>query len=365
MKLNCSRAALDHTLGIVTSVVSSRTPREALKCARLVAEGDHITVSGTDLEVSVRCLVSQVEVETDGEVLVAADKLSQIVRELTDEVLSLEATGEALHIRGQDSHFQIFGQDPSEFPPTVTEVGEPDVMIAAGVLRRMIEATVFAAARENTRYAINGVLWEGIDKKLQMVATDGRRLAKAMGSVKKATGQLRTIAPSKTMSLLTRVIQDASEEEVAIRATENQLLVQVGSVLLSSVLVEGHFPKYEDVIPQETPHRVTIDRSELHSAIRRAALLTSDESKGIRLDFSKGKLVLSSRAPQQGEATVNLAVPYQGKAMAIGFNPTFLTDALRVIDAKEIELRLNEPSKPGVLTAGKEFLYVIMPVSLA
>ena len=117
MKVNCSRAALENALGIITGVVSSRTPKEALKCAQLVAKGDHITLSGTDLEVSVRCTISQVEVGQEGEVLLPAAKLSQIVHELTDDVLALESDEEGAHVRGQGSHFQVYGQDPSEFPP--------------------------------------------------------------------------------------------------------------------------------------------------------------------------------------------------------------------------------------------------------
>ncbi|MBN1342007.1 MAG: DNA polymerase III subunit beta [Phycisphaerae bacterium] len=366
MKLNCSRSALDHALGVLTGVVSSRTPREALKCAQIVALKDHITLAGTDLEVSVRCVVSQVEVSKEGEALVPADKLSQIVRELSDDVLGIETTEEAIHIRGEGSHFQIYGQDPSEFPPIAEFTGEADLVVAAGVLRRLIESTVFAAARENTRYAINGVLWEKKGKKLQLVATDGRRLAKAGGSVKKSSdGDVSVIVPSKTMTLLMRMTQGDVEQEVHIKASANQLLVRVGAMMVASILVEGHFPKYDDVIPKDNPNKVTFKTSELHGAIRRAALLTSDESKGIRMDFGKDKLVLSSRAPQQGEATVDLPVEYSGKPTAMGFNPTFLNDALRVVEADQVALEFSEPAKPGVLSAGKDFVYVIMPVSLA
>ncbi len=366
MKANCSRAALDNALGIVTGVVSTRTPREALKCAQIVSKGDQITVAGTDLELSVRCAISQVEVEQEGQVLVPAAKLGQIMHELADEVVAIEAEGDVLHIRGQGSHFQIYAQDPAEFPPIPELEGQPDVIVAVGVLHRLIETTAFAAARENTRYAISGVLWEKKGKKLQLVATDGRRLAKAVGSVKKAEGgDLGVIVPSKAMSLLARVVQGDDQEKAAASVTGSQLLVQVGAVTVVSVLVEGHFPKFDDVIPRESLTKVPLKTAELYSAVRQAALLTSDESKGIRIEFGEKGLVLSSRAPQQGEATVEVTVPYSGAPLAIGFNPGFLTDALRVVEAEEISLELSDASKPGVLRAGDGFLYVIMPVSLA
>ena len=366
MKVNCSRSALENALGIITGVVTTRTPRETLKCAEFVAKGDQVTLAGTDLEVSVRCLISQVEVEQEGRVLLPAGKLSQIVHELTDEVVRFELIDEAIHIRGQGSHFQVYGQDPAEFPPIPGFEGEAEVVIASGALRRLIERTVFAAARENTRYAISGVLWEGSGKKLQLVATDGRRLAKAMGATKQSMkGGFNAIVPSKTMSLLLRVIQGEGSDQVALKVTGNQVVVQAGPVTLASVLVEGHFPKYDDVIPRDTDATVTFNTAELHGAIRRAALLTSDESKGIRADFTRDSLVLSSRAPQEGEATIDMKVAYEGPPMAIGFNPGFLTDALRVVEAEQVDLNLSGADKPGVLTAGKEFVYVIMPVSLA
>ncbi len=366
MKLNCSRVALENALGVVMGVVSGRTPREALKCTHIVAEGDSITLSGTDLEISVRCTISQVEVDQGGEVLLPADKLSQIMRELTEETVAIELTDETVHIRGDGSHFQIYGQDVSEFPPIADFEGEPDVVLTSGVLRRVIETTYFASARENTRYAINGVLWEKLGKKLQLVATDGRRLAKSLGALKKSGNDaLRVIVPSKTMSLLLRVLQAGPDQEVAVRATANQLLVQVGSVMISSVLVEGHFPKYEEVIPKDNPNKAVCETAALHGAIRRAALLTSDESKGIRMDFGEDSVVLSSRAPQQGEATVELSASYKGEPVAIGFNPSFLVEALKVVDADEITMEFSGPAKPGVLSAGKEFVYVVMPVSLA
>lgn len=366
MKVNCSRSALENALGIITGVVSSRTPREALKCAQLVASKGQITLAGTDLEVSVRCTIAQVEIEEDGEVLLPAAKLGQIVHELSDEVVSVEANQESVHVRGQGSHFQIYGQNPEDFPPIPEFDGKPDLTIASSVIHRLIERTAFAAARENTRYAISGVLWERRGKKLQLVATDGRRLAKSFGSVK-STGdaELDVIVPSKTMSLLLRVIQADQDEEVAVRATPNQVLIHVQNVTVASVLVEGHFPKYEDVIPSDNKTKVTFNTVGLLSAVRRAALLTSDESKGIRLEFTSDALVLSSRAPQQGEATIRLPMQYDGGPLAIGFNPSFMVDALRVIEAEEVVLELNDASKPGVLTAGKDFVYVIMPVSLA
>jgi len=367
MELTCSRPALEAALGMVTGVVSTRTPREVLKCVRLTAKADHMVLAGTDLEVGVRSKISQVEVKREGDILLPAEKLTQIVHELKDESLSVAVEGNAANIRGRDSFFHVYGQEPTDFPPVADFEGQPDLVVETAVLRRLIEMSSFAAARESTRYAINGVLWERKGGKLLLVATDGRRLAKAVGPVRKGVGEgINLIVPTKTMALLLRVLQAAGgEQEVLIRGSGNQLLVQVGGTTVSSVLVEGHFPKYEDVIPRENPTKVVFNRESLYAANRKAALLTGDESKGIRIDLSRKGVVFSSRAPQQGEGTTQLEVPYSGPEFSIGFNPGFLTDALRVIDVDEVTLELSNPDKPGVLVVGKEFTYVIMPVSLA
>jgi len=333
----------------------------------LTAKDDQVVLVGTDLEVGVRCVVAQVEVERVGDILVSAEKLAQIVRELSDEVVVLEADAGLLHLRGDGSHFQVYGQDPAEYPAVAEFEGPADVEVTAAVLRHLMECTVFAAARESTRYAINGVLWERKGKKLQMVATDGRRLAKCVGGVKSCSEQpLSVIVPPKTLTLLQRVAQTVEgEEDALVRAAPNQLLVRIGPVTVASVLVEGHFPKHEEVIPRDNPIRVAFRTSELYGAVRRAALLTNNESKGIRMELGANRLVLSARAPEEGEATVHMTIAYEGRPLTIGFNPGFLADALRVVGTEEVSLELSEATKPGVLTAGKEFTYVIMPVSLA
>jgi len=128
--------------------------------------------------------------------------------------------------------------------------------------------------------------------------------------------------------------------------------------------VEGQFPPYEDVIPKDTDKKMTAGTADFLSAVRRAALLTTEESKGVRLTFSKKGLKLTSRSPEAGEAEVNFASKFEGSDVEIGFNPTFLTDALRVVDSDEISLELTAPNRPGLLRGGPNFLYVIMPVNL-
>jgi len=365
MKATIDRDALDAALGVVGAVVPTRTPQPILQCVRISAGPDAVLLTATDRSLGVQYTLGQAEVLEPGEVLLPADRLAMIVRTAREETLAFESDEFRYHIRGRDSHFEVYGQDPAEFPSVATLDGDGDLEVSAGTLRRLIEKTVYAAAKENTRYAINGVLWEKEQNKLRLVGTDGRRLALAVESVDKGTGDgLRAIVPVRTLRVAVRLLADP-EQPVAVRATDNQFLLRVGGAHLSSVLVEGNFPRYEDVVPTDCDTKIEFPTEEFSSAVRRASLLTDEDSKGIRLAFEKKELVLSSRAPEQGEATVRMPVSYAGEPLEIGFNPTFLQDALTAAGTDTVTLDLKDTGRPGVLRAGPGFLCVIMPVSLS
>jgi DNA polymerase III subunit beta len=373
MKVICNRGALLDALIVAGNVVAARTPKPVLQCVKLTADNDRLTVAATDLEVAIRYSDSQVQIEQGGEVLVPADKLRDIVRESVDDTLAIEvstekdgAGGTYAHIRGQDSHFKIFTQKASDFPPVPDFEGEAGFEVQAGLLKRLIGQTLFAAAKETQRYAINGVLMVAKGKKLSLISTDGRRLAMAKGDLttdKLPKDGAKCIIPAKAMQMMDKLIDDP-EETVGFQVRENQVIVHTSSATLTSNLVEGQFPPYEDVIPKDTDKRMSAATADFLSAIRRAALLTTEESKGVRMAFSKKGLVLTSRSPESGEATINFPAKFEGTDMEIGFNPQFLTDALRVVDSDEISLELTAPNRPGLLKGGVDFLYVIMPVNL-
>lgn len=365
MKLRVDRQELAEAMGVVGAVAAPRTPKPILQCVLVRARADRLELEGTDLEIGLRYLVTQVEVEEEGEVLVAAEKLGAIVRELGDEVLEIAADGSFCHVRGADSHFQISAQDTKEFPAIVSEVGEPNFEISAEVLHRLAERTVLAAARENTRYAINGVLWEKGPEVLRLVATDGRRLAQAVGKLVSPTeGELSAIVPSKAMVLFQRVLGD-HEETVGVQLLSNRILLCCPRVVVSAALVEGHFPKYQDVIPGDSDKRAEFSVAEILGAVRQAALLTNEEARGVRFSFASEELCLSSRAPEEGEARITKPIRYAGESIEIGFNPSFLIDVLRVVHVETVTFEMKEPNRPGVLRAGDDFLYVIMPVNLS
>ena len=366
MKVICNRGALLEAISVAGNVVATRTPKPVLQCLKLTAEDNSLTVGATDLEVAIRYSDNQVQIDKPGEALLPADKLRDIVRESVDDTLAIEVTGETASIKGQDSHFKIFTQNPKDFPPVPDFEGEADFTLSAGHLKQLIGQTLFAAAKESTRYAFNGVLMVAKGKKIHLVSTDGRRLAQANGDLisdKLPKDGAKAIVPAKALNLMDKLIDDP-EEAVGFQVRENQIIFHTSSATLTSNLVEGQFPPYEDVIPKDTDKKMTAGTADFLSAVRRAALLTTEESKGVRLAFSKKGLKLTSRSPEAGEAEVNFASKFEGSDVEIGFNPTFLTDALRVVDSDEISLELTAPNRPGLLRGGPNFLYVIMPVNL-
>ncbi|HEX8341194.1 MAG TPA: DNA polymerase III subunit beta [Tepidisphaeraceae bacterium] len=364
MKVICNRGALQEALSIAGVVSSARTPKPVLQCVKLTAEGDRLTVSATDLEVAIRYSDTQVQIETPGETLVPADRLRDIVRESIDDTLSIELAGEQLSIKGGDSHFKIFTQNPAEFPPVPAFDGEADFKVQGKQLKGLISQTLFAAAKEAARYAFNGVLMTVKNKRLILVATDGRRLAMAKGDLAEdAADTSNAIVPAKTMNLVDKLISDP-DEAVSIKLTENQIIFHTADATLTSNLIEGQFPPYEDVLPKECDRKMIAGTADLLSAVRRSALLITNDSKGVKLAFDKTGLTLSSRNPEAGEATINFACKFEGADIEIGFNPIFITDALKVVNTDEVTFEMRAANLAGLLKGGNNFSYVIMPVNL-
>lgn len=369
MKVQFNRAALAEALGLLTSVIPARTPKPILRCLKMTVEKKLVRICATDLEVGINYSVDKVNVDAPGEVVIPADRLAAIVRESIDEVLTLQASEGLCEITGADSKFTVYGQEASQYPLVPGFDDEADIQITLESLQTAISQCIFATAKESTRYALNGVLWHIKQKKLSMVATDGRRLVTTKANLISApkaerSGQIpQIIVPAKTLGLLEK-IPAADGDVVAVKFNDNQILISCGNIVISSNLVEGTFPKYEDIIPTDYDKKLTLNAEAALSAVRRSALLTSEESRGIRLALSKNSLVFSGSSPEAGDARIDMAVDYNAEAVEISFNPQYLTDVLRVIPEENFEIHLGSADRPGLIKSGKDFLYVLMPINI-
>ncbi|MDP6379854.1 MAG: DNA polymerase III subunit beta [Phycisphaerae bacterium] len=380
MKATGKREALSEGFQLASSVAAHRSPKPALACVKIEATAKGFTILATDMEAGIRFGVAGVDVAEPGEALIPADRINAILRELKDDEVTISSEAEAAIIETvaggkSGARFKILGEEPADFPPIPEFKPDGAFSVDIAVLKTMIGRTLFATARESTRYALNGVLVEVEGAKINMVATDGRRLAMARGQCKPAgkSEKRSAIIPAKAVSLIERCIagDGAADLAVQISLTEKEIMVRSPEVdgkvwEIYSRLVEGHFPKYEDVIPKDKDldKHATLGKEEFHAAVRKAALLTTEEARSIKLQFKSEELTLSSQAPEMGEATVRMPAAYDGKEIEIGFNPQFLADALKIIETEEIIFAFQGPNQPGMISVGKEFIYVVMPVSI-
>ncbi len=367
MKVNFNRSALAEALGLLTSVVPARTPKPILRCLHIKAAEKDVHICATDLEIGINCHLCEVKVDEPGEVVIPADRLSAIVRESIEDVLCVEAEEGTCKITGSDSHFTIYGHSAGQYPTVPAFEGASDLQITLANLQAGIEQCLFATAKESTRYALNGVFWEIKGKKLSLVATDGRRLAKCRVNLAAAPDKkieaAKIIVPAKTMALLDKISAD-EKEIVEIKLIDNQVIIKCADTVISSNLVEGNFPKYEDIIPSDHDKKIILSTEATLSAVRRAALLTTEVSRGIKLAVDKKSLIFSCRAPETGDAQVEMAIEYNGDPIEIGFKTQFIDDVLRVIKTPDFEREPGQAGRPGLIQSEKEFLYVRKPINL-
>lgn len=368
MKLICDARELAESVGIAATVVPARSSKPVLMNLALVASGDTLEILATDLEVGLRVTVRKVEIEQEGATLVNAQRFSQILKELDDERVELhdpESSGAGCIIEAAGARFHLYGEDFAEYP-SISRFGDDAGAFSfpAEGFCEMVQKTTFAAAVEKTRYAMNGVRMEIKPDKLSFVATDGRRLAMIERALDKGSEDpLAVVVPTKGLSMVTRLLM-AGEEMVFMRFEETQVLIKSACAEISARLVEGHFPPYENVIPKTLDKELELDREAFMAKVRIAALLTTRESQTVKFRFDKEGLHLSARAVDVGESRVQMGLPYDHEPVAIGFNPAFVLDALKVITTEKVRFRFSDPKGAAMLEEAGGLSYVVMPINL-
>ncbi|MBI1977950.1 MAG: DNA polymerase III subunit beta [Candidatus Omnitrophica bacterium] len=359
----------DNFLKAITSVlgaISGRTTIPILGNILIQNNGpDRLILTATDLELGIRT-ECQAVVGLQGAVTIPAKKLYEIIRELpTGEIEVIVGKNSAVNIKTNKSFFKIMGLEPDDFPKPPEPTPEQTFELEQETLRDCLQLTAFAVSKDEARYALNGVLLMVRNSKARFVATDGKRLA----YIEHATNLdkntlLEAIIPNKTIIELMKALAEGVGV-VKIVWAQNQTIIQINKTTLISRLIEGRFPNYEQVVPKEEKTTAEINRQELLSAMRRASILTSQENQLVKLDFMQGKLLISSRAANLGEAKEEIQAEVRGDDLSIGFNPTYIIDALKNLETEKVTLSMTEPDKPGLLKAQDNYLYVVMPMQLS
>jgi DNA polymerase-3 subunit beta len=367
MKATYHREGLLTAFQIASAAISSRDVKPILKNLKVIADGDKSTLMATDLELGVRLEVRSVRVEEPGEAILPGARTLAILRESMDEELLLEADADKCLIRGQFNEFEMPSEEPGNFPDVPGFAEEKYHELPSGTLREMIRRTIFAAAAEGVRYAMNGLLWEVEDHQARLVATDGRRLAVTEGPATAYGGHTTKgqapVVPTKAMGLLERNLQDP-DEPVRVAFKPNEVLFKTERAVIYSRLVEGRYPPYREVFPKKLTIKVPLTVGPFLAAVRQSAIMTDEESKRVSFGFAKGKLTLQARGTDAGRSKVELAIEYEGKALTINFDPRFVSDMLRVLEPDAgVVLELVDGNSPAVFRAGDNYSYVVMPLS--
>lgn len=366
MKLHCPRSSLAAALQTVSGVVPTRTPKDILKNVKLhLAEG-RATLLATDSEIGIRCELEGVETSSAGDVLLPTQRISAILRESQEGTVELEVTEQALLVRTGRSEFRLSTEDPAEFPDVAVFDDDAYHVVVGRQLKVAIQRTLFATDVESSRYALSGILIETAQDSMALAATDSRRLAVAhtpCSVVGEATAPARPIVPSKAMQLIERSIHD-DEQEVHIAFHANDVVVRSGASTIYARLVEGRFPKYQDVIPRDAPISIELVAGPFLSAVRQSMIVTNDESKGVDFSFADGNLTLTSMGADVGSSRVELPISYSGEPVVITFDPKFVADYLKVLDpASTVSLNLIDSHSAAVFRSDGEYTYVVMPLA--
>jgi DNA polymerase-3 subunit beta len=368
LKLTVSRETFLAKLGIAVRGASTRSPIQTLAGVLLKVEDGRAELEATDMELGVRVGLETTE-STPGQAVIPGRLLLDVVRSLPTDQLSLEyrSAQQDVEVVAGPSKFHLRTLPPEDFPKLPEAPADGTMTVPAGAFVDTINRVARAASRDETRPHLTGVLVTATGRELRMVATDSYRLSVKETQLEAALeGSLEANVPARTLQELGRIAGAAASDTIGVAALENQVVFTVDDVVLSSRLVEGRFPNYQQLLPESYEHELRVSREELLEVVRRVGLL-AQKNAPLRLSFSEGALDVSAQTPDVGEASESLPIPFAGEPMEIGFNPEFFRDGLESAESEELTLKLISPLRPGLIQSGEEgsdFLYLVMPIRL-
>jgi len=369
MNIEIPRSELLPALGIVSGVVERRQTLPILGNLLLSVSDGQVLIRGTDLELEIGTLVG-VDSDEDGEVTVPARKFVDICRALPEGArVRVRADQERVLVSSGRSRFSLSTMPAGDFPSL--ELGEArlSLEVSSAVLKRMLEKTAFAMAQQDVRYYLNGVMLELGSRVLTAVATDGHRLATMTEAVEtgivEEDARRQVILPAKTVVELKRLLA-LQEESVRVELSDRTLRVSFGGTVLVSKLVDGRYPEYDRVIPRDLARKAVLNRDVLRAALQRAAILSSEKYKGVRVSFTSGTLGLQAHNPEKEQADDEIEMEYDGDSVVIGFNVAYIVDVLQAIDMQRVEVLFRDADSSAIWRGegAESETFVIMPMRL-
>ncbi len=368
MKFEIARRDLLRPIQLVTGVVERRQTLPILSNVRISVQGNQLTVAGTDLEIELVASVQlAVPAAEDGETTVPARKLAELWRSLPeDAIVTVTVDGERATIRSGRTKFTLATKSADEYPSLDSTDDAAAIPVARSEVAALIARTGFSMAQQDVRYFLNGLLLELGDGVLRAVATDGHRLATATTGVPASPAtKLQAIVPRKAVQELARLLTEG-DDEVAIRIGASSLQVATPSFRLSTKLIDGRFPDYEKVIPPRGAREIIGGKDALRQAFGRAAILSNEKYRGVRLTIGEGTLTVHANNPEQEEAEEVVELETAGDPLEISFNVSYLLEALGAMQGDMVRLSLTDANSSARLeTPGDDSAtYVVMPMRL-
>lgn len=367
MELKIERELLLKPLQQVIGVVERRQTLPILGNVLLKASDKELSITATDLEIEMVSHTTLNKSSDLGETTLPARKFVDICKALpNDAMLTIKVEGERATIRSGKSRFVLSTLPASEFP----NIDAFDPLLAFEIpqnqLKRLIDKTHFAMAQQDVRYYLNGLLFEFSDNLIRVVATDGHRLALGDAEILTGVGELQqVIVPRKAVLELSRLLEN-SDETVTIELGGNHLRLETAGLSFITKLIDGRFPDYQRVVPQGGDKIVIADRNQIHQALSRASILSNEKYRSVRFSISSGSLQVMANNPEQEEAEEEISVDYDGPSLEIGFNASYVLDALNAIDGDKVQLELTDQNSCCLIRspASEDARYVVMPMRL-
>jgi DNA polymerase-3 subunit beta len=366
MNFTITRQNLHNGLAAVSASIPSKTTLPVLSNILFEAEGDGVWMSGTDLDVSVRVRVPA-EVKEAGNLTAPGKKLQEITRELPDQPVEVSTRGDQIELRCGRSHFKLNGLPAEEFPKLAEVDFSTGLTVTGQNLNRLIHHTSFAVSTEESRPILNGVLWELRAGEMRMVATNGHRLARMSVKVEDTgTTSADFIVPPAALQQVQRLFKD--DDALQVARSGNHLGFKGERTEVYTRLIEGTYPNYEQVIPRDNDKVATVQKKSLASAVRRMAVVASDQTHRIRLKFEPGRVHLNVLTPDLGEGHDELEIGYDSDELEIGFNANYLLEVLKYMPSEEVDIAFKAPERAATIvpTGADEpdYLCLVMPLRL-
>ncbi len=351
----------------VCGIVEKRHTLPILSNVLIEKSGEQLTLLATDIEIQIRTHTDGKEGTEKTAVTVGARKLQDILRSLPESAeVSMELTDKRMQVRAGKSRFNLQTLPAEDYPLMASADGEQArLQVTQKQFKRLIGLVQYAMAQQDIRYYLNGLLLVVTGNEIRMVATDGHRLAYASEQLSESLPRTEVILPRKTILELSRLLTD-NDDALDIRLSPNQAIFRFAEIELISKLIDGKFPDYERVIPQNHGKVITIARTTLLQSLHRAAILTNEKFRGVRVVLAPGSLKIISSNADQEEAQEELEIIYDAEALDIGFNVTYLLDVLNNVSNEEIEIRLADANSSALITlpGNESFKYVVMPMRI-